>query len=51
MVTALVPAIGYDAAAKLAPDALASGKTIRQLAVELNVVEEASLNCYSTRGA
>ena len=51
MVTALVPAIGYDAAAKLAPDALASAKTIRQLAVELNVVEEASLNCYSTRGA
>ncbi|MGH7875335.1 MAG: class II fumarate hydratase [Candidatus Binatia bacterium] len=44
MVTALAPVIGYDAAAKLAHQAIASGKTIRQLAMELNVVSEARLN-------
>ena len=44
MVTALAPAIGYDAAAKLAHEALTSGKTIRQLAVESNVVSEDRLN-------
>ena len=32
MVTALAPAIGYDKAAKLAHEAMASGQTIRQLA-------------------
>jgi len=34
LATALVPAIGYDAAAKIAKEALASGKTIRQVARE-----------------
>ncbi|MEM9165525.1 MAG: class II fumarate hydratase [Planctomycetota bacterium] len=34
MCTSLVPAIGYDASAKLAGDAFASGKTIRELAME-----------------
>ena len=32
MVTALAPLIGYDAAAKIADEALASGKTVRQVA-------------------
>jgi fumarate hydratase, class II len=34
LATALVPAIGYDAAAKIAKEALASGKTVRQVARE-----------------
>src|ERR1700730_13501055 len=34
LATALVPAIGYDAAAKIAKDALASGRTIREVARE-----------------
>ncbi|MPZ76219.1 MAG: aspartate ammonia-lyase [Deltaproteobacteria bacterium] len=32
MVTALAPLIGYDAAAKIAHEAIASGKTVRQVA-------------------
>ena len=34
LATALVPAIGYDAAAKIAREALATGKTVRQVARE-----------------
>jgi len=34
LATALVPAIGYDAAAKIAKDALATGRTIREVAQE-----------------
>jgi fumarate hydratase class II len=34
LATALAPVIGYDAAAKLAKDALSSGRTIRELALE-----------------
>jgi fumarate hydratase, class II len=34
LATALVPAIGYDAAAKIAKEALATGKTIREVARE-----------------
>ena len=34
LATALAPVIGYDAAAKLAKDAHASGRTIRELALE-----------------
>ena len=34
LATALAPVIGYDAAAKLAKDALRSGRTIRELALE-----------------
>src|SRR6187401_3638610 len=34
LATALAPVIGYDAAAKLAKDAFASGRTIRELALE-----------------
>jgi fumarate hydratase, class II len=34
LATALAPSIGYDAAAKLAKDAFASGRTIRELAID-----------------
>jgi fumarate hydratase class II len=34
LATALAPVIGYDDAAKLAKDALKSGRTIRELALE-----------------
>jgi len=34
LATALVPAVGYDAAAKIAKEALASGKTVREVARE-----------------
>jgi len=34
LATALAPAIGYDAAAKIAKEALASGKTVREVARE-----------------
>ena len=34
LATALAPVIGYDEAAKLAKDAFASGRTIRELALE-----------------
>ncbi|MFI5199736.1 MAG: lyase family protein, partial [Candidatus Limnocylindrales bacterium] len=37
LATALAPVIGYDATAKLAKDALASGRTIRELALELGI--------------
>jgi len=34
LATALAPVIGYDEAARLAKDALKSGRTIRELALE-----------------
>jgi fumarate hydratase class II len=37
LATALAPVIGYDAAAKLAKEALASGRTIRELALERGI--------------
>ena len=37
LATALAPVIGYDAAAKLAKDALESGRTIRELALERGI--------------
>jgi fumarate hydratase, class II len=40
MVTSLNPLIGYEKAAKMAKDAFASGKTIRQLCVEENLLAE-----------
>jgi fumarate hydratase class II len=43
MVTALAPAIGYDAAAALAHEAHATGRTIRELCLEKNVLPEAEL--------
>jgi fumarate hydratase class II len=38
MVTALVPRIGYDAAAAIAKEALATGKTVRQVCLERRVL-------------
>lgn len=44
MVTASVPKIGYDAAAKIAQQAYATGKTIRQIALEQQLLPEDELN-------
>lgn len=44
MCTSLVPEIGYDASAKLAYDAYAQGKTVRQLALEQGKVSPERLN-------
>ena len=38
MVTALAPLIGYDAAASIAHEAVASGKTVREVAQGNNVL-------------
>ena len=43
MCTALAPVIGYEAAAKLAKDAYKSGKTVREVAREQNVLPEKRL--------
>ena len=43
MVTALAPAIGYDAAAEIARQASAAGKTIRQVCIERGVLPEEEL--------
>ncbi len=44
MVTSLAPVIGYDKAAKLAGQAYAENKTIRQLVLEQNLVPAAQLD-------
>ena len=48
MCTALVPKIGYDAAASIAKEAYSSGRTVREVASERNVLSadelEAVLN-------
>ena len=38
MVTALNPRIGYDAAAAIAREAFKTGKTVRELCLEKNVL-------------
>ena len=43
MVTSLNPLIGYEMAAKLAKEAFATGKTIRELCVEQGVLDEQAL--------
>jgi fumarate hydratase class II len=43
MVTALAPVIGYDAAAKIAKESFATGKTVREVAREHNVLPEDQL--------
>jgi aspartate ammonia-lyase len=43
-VTALVPLIGYEAAAQLAKEALASGRTVRALAREKFSLSDAALD-------
>jgi fumarate hydratase class II len=40
LATALAPVIGYDEAAKLAKEALATGRTIRELAVERGIASD-----------
>jgi fumarate hydratase, class II len=44
MVTSLAPLVGYDNAAKLAKQAFNENKTIRQLVLEQNLLDEAKLN-------
>lgn len=44
LVTALVPHIGYDRAADLAKKAYAGGLTVRQVALEANVLPEDQIN-------
>jgi fumarate hydratase class II len=44
MVTSLNPYIGYEAAARLAKEAFATGKTIRELCREQGILPEATLN-------
>lgn len=44
MVTALVPKIGYDAAAQIAKEAYASGETIRQICLKKNILPAKALN-------
>jgi aspartate ammonia-lyase len=44
LVTALVPFIGYDAAAAVAKEALASGRTVRELVLEKGYMDERTLD-------
>jgi fumarate hydratase class II len=44
LATALAPAIGYDQAAKIAKEALAGGKTIREIASEKTHLSPAELD-------
>jgi fumarate hydratase class II len=44
MVTALNEAIGYDAAAAIAKESVKSGKTVRELCVEKNVLPKEELD-------
>jgi fumarate hydratase class II len=43
MCTSLAPIIGYDKAAEIAKQSLKSGKTVRQVALEMKVMDEAAL--------
>jgi len=44
LATALTPAIGYEAAAKIAKEALATGKTIRDVARERTALSPEELD-------
>ena len=44
MCTSLVPVIGYDASAKLAYEAYGSGRTIRELALEKQILSAEQLS-------
>jgi fumarate hydratase class II len=44
MCTSLAPLIGYDKAAAIAKEAYETGKTVRQIAKEKNVVSDAELD-------
>lgn len=43
MVTSLAPIIGYDEAAKIAKESVSTGKTVRELCRERNILPEAEL--------
>ncbi len=43
MCTSLAPLIGYDAAAAIAKEAAATGKTVRQIALEKKILDEGKL--------
>ena len=44
LATALAPALGYDRAAAIAKEALASGRTIREIAAERSGLEPEELD-------
>ena len=44
LATALAPAIGYDRAALIAKESYETGKTVRQIAIDRNIVPEDQLN-------
>ncbi len=44
MVTSLAPVIGYDRASQIAKQAVAEGKTVRQLCIEARILPEAELD-------
>ena len=44
LVTALVPLIGYDAAATIAKESLAGGRTVRELVLEKGLMDERTLD-------
>src|SRR5207244_13229627 len=44
MCTSLAPLIGYDKAAEIAKESLKTGKTVRQVAMEKNLVDKAALD-------
>ena len=44
MITAIAPTIGYDAAADIAKEAHATGRTIREVCLEKNLLPQAELN-------
>jgi fumarate hydratase class II len=44
MCTSLAPVIGYDKAADIAYKAYNSGKTVREIAIEENVLDKDKLN-------
>ena len=44
MCTSLAPVIGYDKAAEIAHKAYETGKTVREFAIENNVLPEDELN-------
>ena len=43
MCTSLAPVIGYDQAAEIAHKAYKSGKTVREIAIEENVLDKKEL--------
>ena len=51
MVTALVPRIGYDRAAEIAREALASGRTVREICLEKKLLPAAELAALLDPGA